>query len=416
MTVATFEEYARRAYRSVRAQALQPLLATLRHGLPLRAGASIEVVGHFHEATGLGESARLCAVALSESGRRVALRDVSRRHELPFPLAETLPADPHPDCRIWHLNPPLLPPAALQLGLKAFHGSFNIGYWAWELDRLPPEWIRATRAMDAIFAPSRFTAEVIAEHAPCPVQVVPHPIALTQAPQGLRGRLDLPTDAFVTALVFNCDSSFERKNPLAAIAAFHAALGEEEDAFLILKTNRLRAAPESLARLADAIAGHPRIRIEGELWPAEEIAMVLGEADAYLSLHRSEGFGLTIAEALLRGTPVVATAYSGNTDLAPPQLYYPVPATQVAVADPHPDFRALAGTAHWAEPDVAAASAQLRRIYDDRASAKARGQAARHYLATYLGHQTYAHALHQLEAAGVIARGVHEPDAPRRGR
>ncbi|MBL8446426.1 MAG: glycosyltransferase family 4 protein [Zoogloeaceae bacterium] len=400
MTVATLEEYARRAYRSVRAQALQPLLATLRHGRPLPPDGTIEVVGHFREATGLGESARLCAQALVRQGRQVAVRDVSRRQEVPFSLDAAHTADLHPACRIWHLNPPMLPPAALGVGLRAFHNSFNIGYWAWELDRLPAEWVRACRAMDAILVPSRFTAEVIAEAAACPVRVVPHPLDLPRAALGLRHRLDLPADAFVAALVFNCDSSFERKNPLAAIAAFRAAVGEVENAYLVLKINRQRAAPHVLEQLAAAIANHPRIRLEGDLWPAEDIAMLLGEADAYLSLHRSEGFGLTIAEALLRGTPVVATAYSGNTDLAPPDLYYPVPARLIPVSDPHPDFRTLAGQARWAEPDLDAAAGQLRRVHEDRTDARARGTAARQYLATYLAHQTYGHALHQLEAVG----------------
>jgi len=398
----------RSAYRWLRRSLLHRLLAFARHGRPLPPGGAVEVVGHFREATGLGESARLCARALAEAGHRVSLFDLSRREEVAVgellrgchaPVAR-------PACRIWHLNPPLLPPAVLRLGLAEFRASYNIGYWAWELDRLPPEWALAARYMDAILVPSAFTRAVIEPEVGVPVLVVPHPLKAPPVAAGLRQELCIPEAAFLAAAVFNCDSSFERKNPLAAVQAFIDALGDREDAFLVLKTSAARASPEALARLRRAAAAHPAIRLVEELWAPTLVSMLLAEADVYLSLHRSEGFGLTIAEAMLRGTPVVATAYSGNVGFCPPELTHPVPARLVAVADGHPDFQHLAGRARWAEPDVAAASADLRAIHAGRQAARARAQKARACLEAHLAEHSYDRALAELAA------GLPRGDAP----
>lgn len=395
-------ESGRQTYRWLRRSLLHRLLALARHGRPLPPGGTVQVVGHLREATGLGESARLCARALCEAGLRVSLLDLSRHAEVAIGelAGRCAPSTARPACRIWHLNPPLLPPAVLRLGLAAFRASYNIGYWAWELDRLPAEWALAARYLNAILVPSEFTRAVVQPQAHVPVRVVPHPIAAAPVPEGLRHELCIPESAFVAATVFNCDSSFGRKNPLAALAAFVEGLGEREDAFLVVKTSAARAAPEALARLRRAAAAHPRIRLVEELWAPTSISMLLAEADVYVSLHRSEGFGLTIAEAMLRGTPVVATAWSGNVDFCPPELTHPVPARLVPVADAHPDFQGLAGRAHWAEPDVAAAAAQLRAIYADREAACDRAQSARLHLAAHLAARSYDRALLQLAQEG----------------
>ena len=403
-------ETARTAYRWVRRGVLHRLIAPARHGRPLSSDHDVEVVGHFREATGLGESARLCARALVKARYWVSVRDVSRHEEVmpEQPDGGRALAQP-PACRIWHLNPPLLPPAILKLGLARFRRSYNIGYWAWELDCLPAEWVRAACYMDAILVPSSFTQKVIQAEAQVPVLVVPHPVAPPPVPVGLRREFCIPPEAFMATAVFNCDSSFERKNPLAAVRAFVDALGDRDDAFLVLKTSAARTSTQALARLRQAAAVHPRILLVDELWSPVQLGMLLAEADAHLSLHRSEGFGLVIAEAMLRGTPVVATAWSGNLDFCPPDFTYPVPARLVPVADDHPDFRGLAGRAHWADPDIDAAAAHLRTIYADRDAARRRAEAARASLEAYLAAHGYDQALGRLRKSDLSVAGHPDP-------
>jgi glycosyltransferase involved in cell wall biosynthesis len=164
--------------------------------------------------------------------------------------------------------------------------------------------------------------------------------------------------------MFDGRSTLARKNPMGAIAAFKRAFGPRDDAVLIVKAVEIGAEPRALADLRAAIADWPNIRILTEQLGDRDVLELLASVDALVSLHRSEGFGLPIAEAMTLGVPAVVTGWSGNAEFAEGAVVA-VPYRLVPAADPsrryeRPDLR-------WAEPDLDAAAAALRRLAADPA-------------------------------------------------
>lgn len=244
--------------------------------------------------------------------------------------------------------------AIVSLGPRRVVGP-RYGYWAWELPRAPSTWLTDAALVDEVWAPSRYTAAAL-KGARAPVRVVPHPLFL----EDYRGVAPAPKTAdFRAVTVFDCNSSAARKNPEGAVEAFRRAFGDDPSCELIIKTQNGEAHPTAMARL-HAAAG-PHVRIIDAVWPYAEVKRLIAGADVLISLHRAEGFGLTMAEAMALGVPVVATAATGNLDFMGPGCAVMVPASWVPVEDPDGIYKGQV----WAEPDLTAAAESLRRLRSD---------------------------------------------------
>jgi glycosyltransferase involved in cell wall biosynthesis len=349
-----------------------------RHPPPARAG--LIVAGELSRASGLGEGARLMLAGLQRLGVPHWPLDVggllpAAARDMAPPAAGAAPPPGAP--LVLHVNPPLLPLALLRLPRALTHGRLVIGYWSWELPLPPHDWHAGARFVHEVWVPSAFTADALASLTPGPPRVVPHPLsAALPVPSALdRTAFGLPADAVVVLVSFNLASSFARKNPLGAIAAFRAAFGDRADRLLLLKIGNPEHFPEDFARIADAIGGARNIRVDTRTLPTADAHALTRAADIILSLHRSEGFGLVPAEAMLLGKPVVATGWSGNLDFMDADCAALVGFRLVPVDDP----RQVYVGGEWAEPDQADAAARLRQLADDpglRAALGARAQAA----------------------------------------
>lgn len=333
----------------------------------------LAVAGEFSRASGLGESARLMAQAATQLGLptwTVDLPPLVGQREMVVDTSE-LPPTGVP--LILHINAPTLPLALLRLPPAAIRNRVIVGYWAWEMPEIPVEWLPALRCVSRVWVPSRFTAAAVERHLPGRVHVVPPALSLVPPIPSAKTRSDfgLPAEAVVILVSFNLASSLTRKNPFGAIAAFRGAFGDRLDRILLLKISHPEHAPADFQRLAQ-MAQAPNIRIDTRTYTPADTHALTACADIVLSLHRGEGFGLVLAEAMALGKPVVATAWSGNTDFMDAGNSAPVGYRLVGARDDRAVYRGL-----WAEPDVAEAAIILRALADDPDRRKALGDKAR---------------------------------------
>jgi hypothetical protein len=379
----------RDAYRWLRGRFLHTIPPCHAGRFPDRAH-SIEIVGYFGSPTGEGEGARLCVTQLRRNFS-VTCVNVGPSPAADEPWFSERDACSAPAVRILHLNPPKLPRAVFEIGLSRFRSSYNIAYWAWELEEIPDEWQRAIRYVNAVFVPSSFTASAIRKYTGKPVIVVPHLPAVTDGDEDVRTELGIPHGAFVVSSIFTFES-FGRKNPLATIEAFREAFPDTTHARLVLKTPDGAFHPETMRRFRAALRGDTRIiHIDGA-WPRAKISGLIEASDVYMSLHMSEGYGLCLAEAILRAIPLVATEWSGNTDFCDPDETYAIPGRLVRVEDPHPEYRSMR-RCRWADADLGHATRALREIFDDRSAAMSKAMAAKRRLQNYLQSHDYHSAL-----------------------
>lgn len=394
----------RRPARLIRRDVLPRVVPPARRALstPIR---QVRVVGLLSSASGLGKSGRLCIEVLAHSGYQVSAADVADLYRSNDGLAVPSSGEVHMPpggLSIIHLNPPMLLPGLIKSGMSRYYRSYNVGYWAWELEMLPREWIDAIRFVNAVFVPSTFCQRAVRRYTDKPVLVVPHPVPDLQ-PEGR----ELPTKKqgpFTVLNIFNFGSSFERKNPLALVAAFRAAFGNDPGARLILKTGDGARHPKDLSRLRATVGAAGNVEVVDAVWSEARLLDAMRSADAYASLHRSEGFGLTLAEAIMAETPVVATNWSGNTDFCRPELCYPVDYDLVPFGDDSADYDQIAD-ARWAEASVEHAAEQLRRVRGEPAEARRRAKLLKADLLAYLGTRTYHDAVSFLASGGDERRG-----------
>lgn len=345
-----------------------------RRATPVEAAGPLFVCGAFSNTSGLAQGARLYAEHCAREGERPHLVDITRAMRMPCdraPAETTLSmADAAalrgPGTVVIHANPPQFQLALCALGKAFLRGKRVVGYWAWELETLPPVWNHALGYVDAVEVPSTFVADALRCRTQKPVTVRPHPVPLPE-----RRKTGHAADGILRCLtIFDAGSSWSRKNPEAALAAFARAFAPGE-AELTFKVSNEDTAPERFTRFQAACAATPGVRVlTGTFGPRAMEDLYLGH-DIYLSLHRSEGFGLPILEAMRHGLHAVATGWSGNMDFMSGDLAHPVPyrLTPMTVASgPCKGLRA-----RWAEADVEAAAALLRELRQQLAHGAAPG-------------------------------------------
>jgi glycosyltransferase involved in cell wall biosynthesis len=213
----------------------------------------------------------------------------------------------------------------------------------------------------------------------------------------MRQKFGIEEDAFLVSFIFSAGSSINRKNPQAVSEAFRIFAAECPSAFLLMKASGNIDKDEGLRELIGSVAGDSRIRIVTDRLSDSEINGLIRCSDAYLSLHRSEGFGLTVAEAIMQRTPVVSTAWSGTVDFCDPDNSWLVASPLIPVVDTHPEFAGLEG-AVWADPSPEAAAGHLKDIFLAPERAREKAEKAREFLLRYLAENSYDKALKALEA------------------
>jgi glycosyltransferase involved in cell wall biosynthesis/SAM-dependent methyltransferase len=336
---------------------------------PLLPPLGANVAGYLNAELGVGEVARQVVSALDANGvplLPVGLHAPNSRAGHVFAASRQIAA-PF-GINIVCVNADGLPHFAEQAGKAFFDGRYTIGVWWWELSRFPEQWHGAFDLVDEIWAGSRFVADALSEVAPVPVVVMPLPLAPIRSPPPDPTRFGLDPDAFSFLFSYDYNSVFERKNPLGAVAAFKAAFGDDPGVQLVLKCINHDKDEENHDRLRIAIEGSPNICLIAGYLDVADKHLLTASCDAFVSLHRSEGFGLGLAEAMMLGKPVVATDYGGSRDFLDESTGFPVRCATIPVGDdawPYPPEMT------WADPDLQHAAEQLRAVRADPARARA---------------------------------------------
>lgn len=330
--------------------------------------STVIIAGEVSRASGLGEGARVMHQALEKHHISSQLLDISpysfsfsQYREAYQLLSEYLYAP-----LILHINAPQIPYALLSLPRRFLKHRKIIGYWAWELEVLPKDWEVGFQFVHEIWVPSQFVANAIkpwANKKQKIVRVVPHPIAdrIAHPVQNIdRALLGLPENKIIILVSFNLSSSFVRKNPLGAILAFLKTCEHDRSVCLVLKITYSEYYREDMAKIMSAIQGHDNIIVNTSLLSAAENQALFHHADIVLSLHRSEGFGLVPAEAMLCGKPVVSTDWSATAEFIDDTCGIPVNYNLIPVQDSREVYQL--SNAYWAEPDYDIAAQAINKL------------------------------------------------------
>jgi glycosyltransferase involved in cell wall biosynthesis len=300
--------------------------------------------------------------------------------------------------------------ALAALGPEAFTGRTAILRPFWELAKVPDRFGPLLSRFQEIWAPSEFVRAAFAAVVDVPVLRVPVPVELGPVEQGTRSSFGLPEGTTLFLFAFDPCSFFDRKNPLGLIEAFNRAFprGGSADVGLVIKTLAAGPHAHALNKVKAAIAGDKRIHLIERTMSRPEMNGLLAVSDAYVSLHRSEGFGFGLAEAMALGKPVVGTAYSGNADFLNPETGYPVSFTLVPVrAGEYPDHEGQL----WAEPDLGAAAEHMLAIVEQPAQARRRALAGQSFIRTYHSPAVVGKLMRdRLELLGLLRPGTTAPE------
>ncbi len=272
------------------------------------------------------------------------------------------------------------------VGLHVRPGVKRIAIWYWEQEVVPPELVELMRWPDEVWAPTRFIAETFRKYVAVPVVSMLPGVELPEFTPRPREYFGLAADRFVFLFTFDMFSTTGRKNPYGLIDAFRRAFRPSEPVDLIIKVSRGSKLPEEFEKLAAhcAAAG---VQLRNEVLPRGDLLALMNACDCYVSLHRSEGLGLGMAETMLMGKPVIATGYSGNLDFMTPETSYLVRYERRASEVDHPPYPK---GAVWAEPDLDHAAELMRFVFEHPAEAAATGARAKVELERLLSMTAYA--------------------------
>lgn len=357
--------------------------------LPLMAGketAEVQLIGPFEKASGLGQATRLSAGILAKTGLKVNCVNFGLDNPAPEGFSKVGAVSDYKRAKInlIHLNAESIP-LVYAYAPDVFSRAYNIGYFYWELDSPALCHYLGMELLDEIWVSTEYGVSIYQPEIDKPVTNVGMCYEALDAIDHdssralINQRFRLSGDEFLFLVAFDSYSFIQRKNPVGVLQAFQQAFEGIEDVRLIIKTqnrdNVSDTVQERMWNRIDAIlARDPRIMVMNETLSYEALLQLKAASDCYISLHKSEGWGFGMIEAMNLHVPVVCTAYSGNMDFCSDETAWLVDYEEVALGPD--DYIFVRKGQKWAEPDVEDAAAKLRAVYSDPIARKARADAA----------------------------------------
>ena len=274
--------------------------------------AGFNLIGYGTSPTGLGEDLRTFAALLERLAIPFSIIDLPTDSSGKITLAFSHLSEDDFATSIFFMSPMECAKIA-KLYPKLFsQPKTKIGYFLWELPDFPDQFLPALKLVDQIWCPTKFVQTAFMAKSKQLTLTIPLPVIKAKSSgRNFRKELGIPQDAFVALYMFDLHSTINRKNPQGAVEAFMQFAQDKKDVYFILKINRWQNMDR---QLLSWIPNDPRIKLVTDTLEVGELADLYKSANCYLSLHRSEGFGRTLVEALQHGLWIVASNYSGPAD------------------------------------------------------------------------------------------------------
>lgn len=343
----------------------------------------VNLIGNIKAETGLGQSCRLVAAELEQSKLPFSVYQYNQLGLMSN--AETrfdkkITRDLPYNINLIHINPHELGLAYEQLGHKVWDKRYNIGFWLWELEEFPDEWTPCFRCLDEIWTPSEFISKAIRKKTELPVITVPYHVETPIKTEYMRRDFELPDDRYLFLMMYDRTSSTERKNPEAVIRAYKRAFNKNDKVGLVIKINNCNE--EELQALRVEMQDCANVYFIRRTMDRDHVNSLIKCVDAVVSLHRAEGFGLVLAEAMALGTPTVATNWSSNTEFMTEDTSCLVDCRMVELEC---DLGFFKKGNRWADPDIAQAAEYMKRLYQEPEYGRQKARCAKEYIENKLG-------------------------------
>jgi glycosyltransferase involved in cell wall biosynthesis len=321
----------------------------------------ITVAGYLNAELGVGQSARLIYSVAQNTDFPVSLfnsnRVISRKEEI-VESASSVDLEP---LTVAIINADQFEIWVNDFGIENIQKTAVIGVWAWETEDFPPTMHHSFEFVDEVWAVSKFVKSAIEKHTKKPVYVFPTPIQTPKAVERLqRSMIGIPENSDYNLFIFDYMSVFNRKNPIGLIEAHCQAFPEENGPILVIKSMNGDRDPENREKLKSLVKNRKDIFLVEDYLSRAQLTSLINECSAYISLHRSEGYGLTLAEAMSLGRPVIATNYSGNLDFMNKDNSFLVPFKKVKIGEGSFPYSA---NSTWAEPNLSTAADFMREVF-----------------------------------------------------
>ena len=389
---------------------LKEEIASVREDLRrLRRRDSVLFVGYAEGGLGLGETFRSMLQALYASGLQFSIypfrRNIETRLGAPF-LPQLYDYNGIYDLTVAYIATDQLPYYYEELEAQVESGSYNILRTYWELPEAPSEWRTLLTRIDELWVPNSFVKNAFRSIFDGVISVIPPNVSVKNSDLYDRKYFGLDESTFYFMFSFDFYSGAARKNPLGVVQAFGYAFPERQRKVgLIIKSiGPGEYDPTAFQQLQNVTRIDNRIKLLTGPMLRDEMLSLISVSDCYISLHRSEGFGAGMAEAMALEKPVIGTDFSGNTDFLTQETGFPV---RYALRKLMPGEYAHGEGQSWAEPDLEEAIRHMRGVVDDRAEAARRAERGKLFIEAH----------HSAEAVAEKIRGrIAEIRRGRKGR
>ena len=346
-------------------------------------GGGFNIIGYPRSILGIGEDARMAALSMEKE-------DIPYKFHIPDTKSnpkEHLTIDNHLITKkLPHKHNLFCIPATESaliipsLCKDTFLNSYNIGAWQWELPHWPKEWNKLFSLMDEIWAFSQFAKQTFESSSPTPVTYMPMCVEYPNFSPLSRSFFQLPEEKFLFLIMFDSNSGIARKNPFAAINAFTNAFSSNPNVGLVIKTMNMDGSSDIWKDISNLCKKHSNIHFINKIFNRDQSLALINACDAYVSLHRAEGFGRIIAESMLLEKPVITTNFSGNTDFSTPETAFMVNGPLVPLK---PGDYSVWENQFWCDPDVDEATERLIACFKNVSLRKQLAKAGKAHIEKY---------------------------------